>query len=182
MPEYRAPGVYVEETVGMSGAGVAAVGSRPRRPSRQHGGSVAVGVVTTSLSLAVTLLDALTGEILADPASDVRISFPGLDVEPTPHRSGYYLFVDLGVDAVTVAVDGGETYRDEERTISLDGAAVVVDVRLLAHGPTFVRGVVSDPGGEPPPAWVSRCPRSMGPPNRTGTGSSQWRFATSRST
>lgn len=151
MSEYRVPGIYVEEKTGMPGPSEDVIGSRFRRPSRplRPKESVEVGVVSTFLSLAVTLLDAVSGEILTDRASDVRISFLDLDVDPTPHRSGYYLFTDLTVEAVTIAVDGGERYRDEERTVAPLSATAVVDVRLFAHGSTFVHGVVRDPGGEP---------------------------------
>lgn len=150
MVEYRSPGVYVEETARAHTRRL----PQPLRPRRSPPGdrsapttSFEAGIASASVSLAVTLLDAGTGDPPTDRTSDVRIAFPGLDVDPTPHRSGYYLFADPSVDSVTIFVAGGEHYRDEERTVSLGEAPVVVDVRLFVRDGTFVSGTVRDTDG-----------------------------------
>jgi len=67
---------------------------------------------TTTLSLAVRLVDVYTG---GQPTGTPRVRIDGVDATPVKTRSGYHVFLDLVPDTVTVAVDGGEQYLDTRR-------------------------------------------------------------------
>lgn len=123
----------------------------------------------TSLSFAVRLEDAFTGE---RPDEGVGVALASGAAEPVRNASGYLLFLDLSADVVRLTVDGGDRYRDETRTVVLDGeppddapdedVVVVADpsepvVVELSPTPayefpssaTVVRGHVRDAAGDP---------------------------------
>lgn len=113
-----------------------------------------VGGFTSILSLAVSLRDAVTGE---RPRGDPRVTMDG-DEPDTMTPSGYRVFLDREVDAVTVAVDGGDRYLDDERTVDLlthdPTDAVTFELRpapayRFPSGATLIRGRVADDADEP---------------------------------
>lgn len=111
---------------------------------------------TSSLSLAVSLRDAVTDE---RPQGDPQVTVDDDDPDATT-PNGYRVFLDRGEDAVTVAVDGGDRYLDEERTIDLlthdPTDAVTFHLRpapayRFPPGATIVRGRVVDDSDDPVP-------------------------------
>lgn len=127
----------------------------------------------TTLSFAVGLTDAFTGG--HPDHDDVIVDLVGERADPVRNPSGYYVFVDLEADVVTLVVDGGDEYADVRRTVVLDESAgaestggtdadthVVTDPKepleiVLTPTPayafpgstTVVRGHVEDAGGAP---------------------------------
>lgn len=79
---------------------------------------VKVGERASTLSLAVKLVDAVTGR---RPAGNPRVRIEGSDAKPAQNLSGYHLFVDFEPvdDPVTVHVDTGERYQDQSREVDL---------------------------------------------------------------
>lgn len=135
MPDYRAPGIYVEETepgAGPSGRRNTATTRKVLDPEDV----VTVATHTTTLSLAVKLIDATTGEW---PVGVRRVLVEDTDAKPVPSRTGFLLFLDLNVtlddpdDPVTVSVDGGENYQDASREVivSEDDPAVPEGVEVI---------------------------------------------------
>jgi len=129
--------------------------------------TVSLGSVSTTLSLAVRLVDRYTGGL---PIGDPEVRIENRDVDPVRNPSGYHVFLDLDPGTVTVAVDGGRYYVDERVTgvdaVDLTDPATNVDLsdpatlpleRIeLAPAPpylfpstaTTVRGTVHDPAGK----------------------------------
>ena len=116
---------------------------------------VKVNEHTTALSLAVKLVDTVTGR---PPAGNPRVRIEGIESEPVENRSDYHLFLDLDPidDPVTVYVDGGERYLDESREVDLPDWDVrqPLEIGLLPAasyefpaGSTVVRGHVLDVDG-----------------------------------
>lgn len=132
-----------------------------RRPT------ASLGSVSTTLSLAVHLVDRYTGGL---PLSDTEVRIENRDVEPVRNPSGYRVFSDLEPGTVTVVVDGGRYYADERVTgvdaidptdpatsvDPSDPATLPLERIELAPAPayrfpstaTLVRGAVRDPTGE----------------------------------
>jgi hypothetical protein len=113
-----------------------------------------VGGFTRTLSLAVSLRDAVTDQ---RPRGDPRVTVDG-DEPDTVTPSGYRVFLDREADTVTVAVDGGDRYLDDEQTIdrlSHDPTdAVTFELRpapayQFQSGATLIRGRVTDDADEP---------------------------------
>lgn len=71
----------------------------------------------TALAFAVGLTDPFTGD--RPSADEVSVSLASEPVSPVRNPSGFYVFVNLDVDEVTVLVDGGDRFRDERRTVVL---------------------------------------------------------------
>jgi hypothetical protein len=71
----------------------------------------------TTLAFAVGLVDAFTGG--QPDADDVTVGLASEHVTPVTNPSGYYVFVNLDADAVTVVVDAEDLYHDERRTVVL---------------------------------------------------------------
>ena len=69
----------------------------------------------TTLGFAVRLTDGFTG----DWPDGATVEIDPADVEPVVNRSGYHLFLDVDADAVTLTVDGGDSYVDERRRVVL---------------------------------------------------------------
>ena len=116
---------------------------------------VKVGERVTTLSLAVRLVDAVTGE---SPGGTPRVHIEDVAAEPVETPSGYHLFLDLDpVDGtVTLHVDAGERYQDERRDVDLSDrdSCQPLEVELLPAasydfpaGTTLVRGHVRDSDG-----------------------------------
>lgn len=121
-----------------------------------------------SLGFAVRLEDAFTG---SQPSEDITVSLAEVDVEPVRNPSGYHVFLELPVETVTLTVDGGERYFDEQRRVDLSGemtadddpSTVVVEDRsdpvVVELTPTWayefpdtattIRGHVEDADGGP---------------------------------
>lgn len=111
---------------------------------------------TTELSVAVELVDSLTGEPPVGRPT-VRVTNADDDVERTP--SGYYVLVDLPSDPATIEVTvESEAYLEETDSIthgSLPADEPLYEIELVpgpaypfGGGETLVRGVVED-GDEP---------------------------------
>jgi len=110
---------------------------------------------TRDLALAVRPVDVVAG---GRPAGDLRVRVEGEAERPVRKPDGHYLFFDLPPAEVTVAVDGGDRYRDATKTVTLDpdaedaqdpGQAVEVSLAPSAAYPfppglTRVRGTVRD--------------------------------------
>lgn len=115
------------------------------------------GAHSTTLSLAVRLVDVATGE---RPTGEPSVAVDGPErIEPAAvNPSGYRLFLDadLPPDPLQLLVDGGERYADDRIEVSRPAAgAPAVTVQLapapqypFGPGATIVRGVVEDPAGE----------------------------------
>lgn len=123
---------------------------------------------STSVGFGVRLEDEFTG---ARPSGELTVSLEEVDAEPVRTPSGYHVFLELSVEAVTLTVDGSERYFDERRRVDLSGEAsadadpstVVVDDRSEAvvveltptwayafpDSATTVRGHVEDADGDP---------------------------------
>lgn len=132
--------------------------------------TVALGTVSSRLSLAVRLVDGFTGRT---PRGAQRVAVEERAAEPVVNPSGYHVFLDLDPGTVTVAVDGGREYLDERSTgveaIDLSDPGTTVDpadpdtlpletITLqpapayeFPAGTTLIRGTVLDPGDEPLP-------------------------------
>lgn len=135
-----------------------------RTRARETGGRVnttELGARTTTLSLAVRIVDAFNG---GRPIGKPSVSIEGVDRGPVENRSGYLLFLDLDPDTedgpVTVSVDGGVYYADERVDVDLAALreeaplAPVVLIDLTPStayefpaGTTLLRGHVRDPAG-----------------------------------
>ena len=121
-------------------------------------GEVAAGEHTTVLSLAVRLVDVVTGDRpLGSPSVGVVVPGSGL-LQPTAvNDSGYWLFLDadLPPDPLDLAIGGGDHYADDRIEVSRPvGAAPAVRVELapapqysFGRGATLVRGAVVDAAG-----------------------------------
>lgn len=116
---------------------------------------VKVGERTTTLSLAVKLVDAVTGR---PPVGNPRVRIEGIDSEPVENPSGYHLFFDLDPvdDLVSVNVDAGKRYQDESCEVDLSDRDLrePLEIELLPvasyefpAGSTVVRGHVLDADG-----------------------------------
>lgn len=77
-----------------------------------------IGERTTVLSLAVTVVDAVTGR---PPTGTPHVRIERTDSNPVEKPGGYYLFLDLEPidELVSVSVDGGERYLNESREVNL---------------------------------------------------------------
>lgn len=128
--------------------------------------TASLGSVSTTLSLAVQLVDRYTGRL---PRGDPKVRVEEREVDPVRNPSGYHVFLDLDPGPVTVVVDGGQQYVDERITgvqaIDPTDPATSVDPSdpdtlpleriALAPAPpyrfpataTLVRGTVVDPAG-----------------------------------
>lgn len=128
---------------------------------------MSLGSVSTTLSLAVQLVDRYTGGL---PLGDPEVRIENRDVEPVRNPSGYRVFLDLEPGTVTVVVDGGRYYADERVTgvdavdptdpatsvDPADPATLPLERIELAPAPpyrfpstaTLVRGAVRDPAGK----------------------------------
>lgn len=113
-----------------------------------------IGGFTATLSLAVSLRDAVTGD---RPMGDPRVTVEGDEPDATT-PGGYHVFLDRGGDDVTVAVDSGDRYLDDERTVDLlthDPAdAVTFELQpapaySFSSGATLIRGQVEDDADQP---------------------------------
>ncbi|WIV66079.1 hypothetical protein [Natrialbaceae archaeon AArc-T1-2] len=128
-----------------------------------------------SLSLAVSLWDDLTRN---RPDDDPRITVDG--VRPAVRTpSGYHLYFDLSDRAVEVAVDGGDQYMDDARTVDLGkwDQTVPLEFNLqpttaypFPSWATLVRGRVMAEGGSP----VAEAAVSVKAPGGSGADDSPW--------
>lgn len=109
---------------------------------------------TTTVSMAVALRDTVTGQLLRD---GLRVTMDGHEPDATT-PSGYHVFLDREEDAVTVAVDGGDRYLAEERTINLSTHDPADEVTFELHpapayrfpsGTALIRGRVTDNADDP---------------------------------
>lgn len=101
--------------------------------------------LSRELSLAVEVTDGVVG---GRPLGEPQVRVEAADERPFRNRSGSYLFFDLPAGVVTVAVDGGERYRDASTTVDL-------------AADDFDRGEAVDLTLEPTPAyrfppWLTR--------------------------
>lgn len=134
----------------------------------RDGRYVEAGERTTRVSLAIKLVDAVTGK---RPVGSPTVRVGNSDADPVVTPSGYRVFLDLDPGTVSVTVDGGTRYLDTRRdSVSVvdvsapdtdvdpsDPATLpVAEVSLLPSpayqfppGTTRVRGHVSDSGGDP---------------------------------
>lgn len=125
----------------------------------------------TTLAFAVGLVDAFTGGQPDD--DDVTVELASEHATPVRNPSGYYVFVNLDADEVTVVVDADDHYRDERRTVHLssseaeqaappDGTHVVTDPSValtieltptpaypFPRSATVVRGHIETADGDP---------------------------------
>lgn len=116
--------------------------------------SINVGERTSTLSLAVKVIDTVTGR---PPTGKPRVRIEGIDAKPIENPSGYRLFLDLDRqpdrDPVTVHVDAGKRYRHGSREVDLSDWDPVRPLRIdlapavpyeFPPGSTLVRGHVLD--------------------------------------
>lgn len=107
---------------------------------------------TTSLSVALSLVDRRTGE---PPVGEPTVTVTNADYDPVRTPSGYYVLVDLPANPATVEVTvGAEAYIQEDRSIthgSLPSDEPLVEIELepgpaypYGGGETVVRGVVEE--------------------------------------
>lgn len=122
-----------------------------------------VATLRTTLSFAIDLVDPVTG---TRPGEDVTASLTDAPADPVTNPSGFRLFFEVETDPVTVAVDGGDRFFDEQTTVAHGGLHTdeeppdppVEQIELtptpayqFAPGTTLLRGVVTDdplPEGE----------------------------------
>lgn len=122
-----------------------------------------VGTLRTTLSFAVEVVDPVTGTRAGD---DVTVSLTDAPADPVTNPSGFRLFFEVERDPVTLAVDGGDRFFDDETNVDHGGLHTgdeppdppVERVVLtptpayeFAPGTTLLRGVVTDgplPDGE----------------------------------
>lgn len=115
---------------------------------------VKVGERTSTLSLAVKIVDTVTGQ---PPTETPQVRIEGFDAKPIENPSGYRLFLDLDRqpdrDLVTVHVDAGEQYQYESREVDLSDRDPSRPLRIdlapaapykFLPGSTLVRGHVLD--------------------------------------
>lgn len=96
---------------------------------------------TSDLSLAVGLEDPMTG---ADPVGSPQVTVDGEDPDARS-PSGYSLFFDRPAAPVTVELDGGTPYLDDERVID-----------LATHDPVDPVTIELEPAPAYPfPGWVT---------------------------
>lgn len=123
-----------------------------------------MGEQTTRLTVAVRVVDSFTGKV---PSTDLTVTVGEFDVLPVRNPSGYYCFLDLPDNPITVTVNGGERYLDVTETVdpaAHDPPAVDIEVTpspayRFPPGATLIRGIIreggsdenSDDNGEKPP-------------------------------
>lgn len=115
-----------------------------------------VAMLKTTLSFAVALVDPVTGE---PPGDDVSVRLTDAPADPVTNPSGFRLFFEVAEDPVTVAVDGGDRFFDEQTPVAHGGLHTgegppdpeVERIELtptpayqFAPGTTVLRGVVTD--------------------------------------
>jgi hypothetical protein len=89
----------------------------------------------TNLSFAVLLRDVFTG---GRPDADVDVRIDSALADSAVNPSGFHVFLDVEAESVTLTVDGGDDYVDQEWTVVLSGS--VPDT-----GPVFEVSAPSDP-------------------------------------
>lgn len=128
--------------------------ARNRTSEWEHATNVAT--LTTTLSFAVDLVNPVTG---GRPGDDVTVSLADAPAEPVTNPSGFRLFFEVAEDPVTLRVDGGDRFFDEQTTVPHGGLHTgdqppdpeVVQIELtptpayqFVPGTTLLRGVVTD--------------------------------------
>lgn len=115
-----------------------------------------VATQTTTLSFAVDLVDPVTG---GRPGDEVTVSLTDAPAEPVTNPSGYRLFIEVAEDPVTLVVDGGDRFFDEQTTVphgskesggqSPEPETVTIVLTptpayQFAAGTTLLRGIVTE--------------------------------------
>ncbi|GCF15391.1 hypothetical protein Harman_33260 [Haloarcula mannanilytica] len=115
-----------------------------------------VATLRTTLSFAIDLVDPVTG---TRPWKDVTVSLTDVPADPVTNPSGFRLFFEVETNPVTVAVDGGDHFFDQQISVDHGGLHTgdeppdppVKEIRLtptpayqFTPGTTLLRGVVSD--------------------------------------
>ena len=115
-----------------------------------------VATLTTTLSFAVDLINPVTN---GQPGDDVSVNLTDAPAEPVTNPSGFRLFFEVAEDPVTLRVDGGDRFFDEQTTVTHGGLHTgdqppdpkVAQIELtptpayqFALGTTLLRGVVTD--------------------------------------